>query len=49
MAVTWLKRATRTPASNEDAAREVAGRIIAAIEAEGEAAARRFARELDNW
>jgi len=49
MAVTWLKRAARTPASNEDAAREVAGRMIAAIEQEGEAAARRFARELDKW
>lgn len=49
MAVTWLKRAARTPASNEDAAREVAGRIIAAIEAEGEAAARRYSRELDKW
>jgi sulfopropanediol 3-dehydrogenase len=49
MAVTWLKRAARTPASNEDAAREVAGRIIADIEAEGEAAARRHSRELDKW
>jgi sulfopropanediol 3-dehydrogenase len=49
MVVTWLKRAARTPASNEDAAREVAGRIIADIEAEGEAAARRYSRELDKW
>ncbi|MEO3475732.1 histidinol dehydrogenase [Roseomonas sp. CAU 1739] len=49
MATHWLKRAARTPASNEDAAREVAGRMIAEIEAGGEDAARRFARELDRW
>jgi len=49
MAVTWLKRAARTPASNEEAAREVAAEIIAAIEAGGEAAARDCAKRLDHW
>lgn len=49
MAIQWLKRATRTPASNETAAHDVAGRMIAEIEAGGEAAARRFAVELDRW
>ena len=49
MAVTWLKRAARTPASNEEAARLVAAEMIAAIEAGGEAAARDYAKRLDGW
>lgn len=49
MAATWLKRAARTPSSNEEAARTVAAEMIAAIEAGGEAAARDYARRLDAW
>jgi sulfopropanediol 3-dehydrogenase len=49
MATTWLKRAAKTAASNEEAARTVAAEIIAAIETGGEAAAREYARRLDAW
>ncbi len=49
MTVSWLKRAERTPASNETAARDVAGAMIAAIEAGGEDAVRDYAARLDGW
>jgi sulfopropanediol 3-dehydrogenase len=49
MAATWLKRAAKTPANNEEPARTVAAEIIAAVETGGEAAARDYARRLDAW
>jgi len=49
VATTWLKQAARTPASNEDLAREVAASMIAAIEAGGESAVRDYAAKLDGW
>lgn len=49
MAAIWLKRADKTPASTEDAARKVAAEMVAAIEAGGEAAARDYAKRLDGW
>lgn len=49
MAATWLKRATKTAASNEETARRVAAEMITAIEAGGEAAARTYASSLDKW
>jgi len=49
MAATWLKRAVKTAASNEETARTVAAEMIAAIEAGGEAAARDYALRLDRW
>ena len=49
MAVTWLKRATRTPASGEAETRARVEEMLAEIEAGGEAAARRYAESLDDW
>ena len=49
MAVTWLKKAQRNPASNEDAARAVVTEMLAAIEKGGEQAARDYAKKLDGW
>src|SRR5687768_10127767 len=49
MAVTWLKKAAKTPASEEGAARAVVAEMLAAIEAGGEQAARDYARRLDGW
>jgi sulfopropanediol 3-dehydrogenase len=49
VATAWLKRATRTPASTEEEARQVAATILAAIEQGGEAAVRDHAARLDHW
>lgn len=49
MATTWLKKAQKTPASNEDAARAVVGEMLAAIEKGGERAVRDYAKKLDGW
>jgi sulfopropanediol 3-dehydrogenase len=49
MSVTYLKTASKTPETETDTARKVAGDMIAAIEADGEAAVRRYAQELDHW
>jgi sulfopropanediol 3-dehydrogenase len=49
LAVTYLKRAAKTPASETDAARGVAAEMLAKIERGGEAAVRAYAKELDGW
>ena len=49
MPITYLKRASRTPASETESARKVAGDILAAIASGGEAAVRKFAADLDKW
>lgn len=49
MAELYLKRATRTSETETGTARQVAADILAAIEAGGEDAVRRYARDLDRW
>jgi sulfopropanediol 3-dehydrogenase len=49
MPITYLKRASKTPASETDSARNVAGEMLGAIASGGEAAVRKFAAELDKW
>lgn len=49
MAETHLKRAAKTPETETATAQKVAGDMLAAIQAEGESAVRRYARELDGW
>ena len=49
MALTWLKRASRTPTSGEAETRAIVERMLAEIEEGGETAARRFAETLDDW
>ena len=49
MAITWLKRATRTPSSGEADTRAQVERMLEEIETGGEAAARRYAETLDGW
>jgi sulfopropanediol 3-dehydrogenase len=49
MAVTFLKKATKTPETETDAARKVVTEMLAAIEARGEQAVRDYALSLDKW
>ena len=49
MTIEHLKRASRTPETQSDAAREVAAAMLADIEARGEAAVREYAEKLDRW
>ena len=49
MAMHDLKRASKTPETETAAAQKVVTDMLAAIDAEGEAAVRRYARELDQW
>jgi sulfopropanediol 3-dehydrogenase len=49
MAITYLKRATKTPASETDTARKVVAEMLAEIERGGEAAVRDYALKLDQW
>ena len=49
MAIIWLKRAARTPASGEADTRARVEKMLEEIEAGGESAARRYAEELDGW
>src|SRR4051812_20942171 len=49
MAIEHLKRASKTPETESDAARKVASEMLAAIEAGGEAAVRAYAERLDRW
>lgn len=49
MAVTYLKKASKTAESESGEARRVASEMLAAIEAGGEAAVRDYARKLDKW
>ncbi|MHB8147962.1 MAG: sulfopropanediol 3-dehydrogenase [Vulcanimicrobiaceae bacterium] len=48
-AMTYLKRATKTPQSETEAARAVAAKMLAAIESGGEEVVRNYARDLDGW
>ena len=49
MAICYLKRAAKTPASEAAAASEIAGEMLAEIQQGGEAAARSDAERLDGW
>lgn len=49
MAITYLKRASKTPETETDAARKVVTDMLAAIEARGEAAVKDYALALDKW
>lgn len=46
---TYLKRATKTPETETDAARQVVTEMLAAIESGGEKAVRDYALKLDKW
>lgn len=47
--IEYLKRAAKTPETETGHARQVAGDMLADIEARGEAAVREYAARLDNW
>lgn len=49
MPIVYLKRASKTPETETATARQVVTEMLAAIQAEGEAAVRRYARDLDRW
>ena len=49
MAITTLKKASKTPETETDTARKVVTEMLAAIEARGEAAVRDYALSLDKW
>ena len=49
MAIHYLRKASKTPETETAAAQKVVTEMLAAIDADGEAAVRRYARELDHW
>ena len=49
MTIHYLKRASKTPETETATAQKVVTEMLAAIEAEGEAAVRRYAKQLDKW
>jgi len=49
MTVTYLKKASKTPETETATAQKVVTDMLAAIEAGGEAAVRRYAKQLDQW
>jgi sulfopropanediol 3-dehydrogenase len=49
MAITYLKKATKSPETETETARKVVTEMLAAIEAGGEQAVRDYALSLDKW
>ena len=49
MAIEYLKKAAKTPASESGEARKVVDEMLATIARDGEAAVREYARKLDGW
>ena len=49
MAITYLKKAGKTPETESGNAQAVVAEMLAAIEARGEAAVREYAEKLDKW
>ena len=49
MAVSYLKKASKTAVSSDPKVRPVLAEMLAAIEAGGEDATRAYARRLDGW
>jgi len=49
MAITYLKKAIKTPETETSTAQQVVNEMLANIQAYGESAVREYARKLDNW
>lgn len=49
MSVSYLKKATKTPETETESARQVVAEMLATIEAGGESAVRDYASKLDKW
>ena len=49
MTIEYLKKASKTSASNEDTTRQRVAEMLAEIEAGGESKAREYAQQLDGW
>ena len=49
MAITYLKKASKTPETETATAQAVVKEMLARIDAEGEAAVRAYAKQLDQW
>ena len=49
MSLEYLKRAAKTPETETDTARKVAGDMLADIMRRGENAVREYAEKLDHW
>ncbi len=49
MAIEYLKKAAKTPATESGEARKVVDQMLATIARDGEAVVREYARKLDNW
>ena len=49
MAITYLRKASKTAETESGSARQVVSQMLAEIELHGEQAVRRYARELDYW
>ncbi len=49
MAIEYLKKAAKTPASESGEARKVVDEMLATIVRDGETAVRAYAKKLDHW
>ena len=49
MSVTYLKKADKTPETETASAQKVVGEMLAEIQASGETAVRKYAKDLDKW
>ncbi|MBU1357183.1 MAG: histidinol dehydrogenase [Gammaproteobacteria bacterium] len=49
MSITYLKKAAKTPETETATAQKVVTEMLAEIEANGEAAVRKYAKDLDKW
>ena len=49
MAITYLKKADKTPETETATAQQVVNTMLAEIQARGEAAVRQYAADLDKW
>ena len=49
MAITYLKKAVKTPQTGTDKTREIVTGMLAKIEADGEAAALAYGQDLDGY
>ena len=49
MAITYVKKAEKSPATGEDETREIVSKMLAEIEAGGEDKAREYGEKLDSF
>ena len=49
MSIHYLKKADKTPETETATAQQVVTEMLAAIQQDGEAAVRRYAKSLDQW